>query len=117
MSNKLPIKVKKNNIIKKFFNYIKKIFKKKTSEQHIDRTEQTISEDRKTKISEQYKLENMDEVNADIIKEANRKSKIEEIIRLIEKKPEILKKLDIPKLEIIDKYYKDEIKKYKRKLS
>lgn len=117
MSNKLPIKAKQKNFLKKFFDYIKKFLNKKTSMEHIDRTEETASKERKSKIAELYKLENMDGVNSDIIKEANRKSKIEEIIRIIEKKPEILKKLDIPKLEIIDKYYKDEIKKYKRKLS
>ena len=117
MSNKLPIKAKQKNFLKKFFDYIKKFLNKKTSMEHIESTEETASEKRKSKIAELYKLENMEGGNSDIIKEANRKSKIEELICIIEKKPEMLKKLDIPQLEIIDKYYKDKIKEYRKKLS
>lgn len=117
MSNKLPIKVKKDNIFFRFFNYIKNFLKKKTSMQTIEKSEESTRIKKKTRIFEQYKLENLDEVNADIIKEVNRKCKIEEIIRIIEKEPELLKKIDIPKLKVIDKYYKDEIIKYRKKLS
>ena len=41
---------------------------------------------------------------------------MEEIIKIIEKEPELLKKLDIPKLEMIDNYYKEKIAEYKKKL-
>ena len=63
------------------------------------------------------KLENLDKVNVNVIKQVNRQNKIEEIIQIIEKEPEMLKKLDIPKLEVIDKYYKDKIIEYRKKLS
>ena len=116
MNNKLPIEVKKDNIFKRFFNYIKKIFKKKTSKETIEKSEESTIVKKTTKITELYKLENFDEVNADVIKETNRRNKIEEIIRIIEKEPEILNKLDIPKLEVIDQYYKDKIIEYRKKL-
>ena len=117
MSSKLPVEVKKDNILKKFFKYIKNIFKKKTSMEDIEEIGESAIEKNKSKITELYKLENLDEVNANVIREANRKNIIEEIIRIIEKEPEILKKLDIPKLEVIDQYYKEKIIEYKKRLS
>ena len=68
------------------------------------------------KIVENYKVTNLDEVNARIVEEANRNRKLEEIIQIIEKDSNLLEKLDVPKLEIIDKYYKDKIIRYKKKL-
>ena len=69
------------------------------------------------KIIDLYRVENIDEKNAEIIKKNNQKRKMEEIIKIIEKEPELLKKLDIPKLEMIDNYYKEKIAEYKKKLS
>ena len=114
MNNKLPIEIKKDNIFKRFFNYIKKIFQKTSNVQNI---EENQIEKKKTKINELYKIENLEKVNANVIKQINRQNKIEEIIQIIEKEPKILEKLDIPKLEIIDKYYKDKIIEYRKKLS
>ncbi len=45
------------------------------------------------------------------------REKMEEIIAIIEKNPNTLKKLDIRRLEIIDRYYIDKIEKYKNKLA
>ena len=67
-------------------------------------------------IKEKYKVE-INEINSNIIKDLNRKRKMEEIIQIIERKPETLKKLDIPKLEIIDRYYKEKIIEYKKILN
>ncbi len=117
MNNNLPTEVKNNNIFKKIFNYIKTIFKKKTSNETIENSQESVIPKKKTKITELYKVENLDKLNADVIREANRKNKIEEIIQIIEKDPETLKRLDIPKLEVIDQYYKDKITECKKKLS
>lgn len=68
------------------------------------------------KIIDLYKVENIDEKNAEIIKKNNQERKMEKIIKIIEKEPELLKKLDIPKLEMIDNYYKEKIAEYKKKL-
>ncbi len=70
-----------------------------------------------SKFKKSYKVEGLDEKNREIVdKEKNRK-KMEEIIEIIEKKPELLENLNVPKLEIIDNYYKEKISECKRKLA
>lgn len=108
--SKLPVKLKKQNIFEQFYNYIKKFLKK---EKNIGN--ETIKA-KESNMTEKYKVYNIDKINADLIKEVNKKNKMEEIIQIIEKNPEALEKLDIPKLEIIDNYYKERIIEYKRKL-
>ncbi len=62
-----------------------------------------------------YRVEGIEERNEEVIKNMKEKAILEEIIHIIEQSPEILKKLDVHKLEVIDKYYKDKIAKIKRK--
>lgn len=68
-------------------------------------------------INELYKINISDEVISKIIARNNKKKKLAEIIQIIEKNPETLEKLDVIKLEIIDRYYKHEIKKYRTKIA
>lgn len=63
-----------------------------------------------------YKINIPDEVNSKIINESKRKRKLLEIIQIIENNPETLEKLDIPKLEVIDNYYKEKIIECKKKI-
>lgn len=63
------------------------------------------------------KIDELCKVDSSVIKKMNQKQKLEEIIKIIEKNPDILEKLDIPKLKIINKYYKDKILEYEKKLS
>ena len=63
------------------------------------------------------KIDELCKVDNSVIKKMNQKQKLEEIIKIIEKNPDILEKLDIPKLKIINKYYKDKILEYEKKLS
>ena len=71
----------------------------------------------KSKFTEIYKVNNLENVNEKIRKETKRQNKIKEIIQIIEKNPETLEKLDISKLEIIDNYYKQKIMECRRKLA
>ena len=54
MNNKLPIKIQKDNMLKKFFNYIKKIFNKKTKIKDMNEIEESSILEGRTKINELY---------------------------------------------------------------
>ena len=51
------------------------------------------------------------------MEEILKKYKLKEIIQMIEEHPELLDTLDIPKLEIINNYYKEELEICKKKIS
>ena len=72
---------------------------------------------KKYKLKDDYKIDNIDEKNTAIIRKIKKKATLEEIIHMVEKNPNLLHKLDIPKLEIIDKYYKEKIAKIRKKLN
>lgn len=112
-SNDLPAEVKKDNVFKRLYKFIKSFFSKYEKNNIV---EDTAVIEKETKIRELYKVANLEEISSNIINEANKKRTLEEIIQIIEKEPEILKKLDIPKLKVIDKYYKDKIIEYRKKL-
>lgn len=112
MSN-LPIKVKEDNIFRKILKLFFNIYKTKQNNEI-----NSIEERKDTKkLSEKYKINDLNEINADIIKKANERMKMEEIINIIEEKPELLENLSISKLEIIDRYYKEKIVEYKKKIA
>jgi len=115
MSKDLPVELKKDNIFKRIFNNIKRLlFNKKNNNVMV---ESTPIIDEKINFTDFYKVENLEHVNASIIRDINNKNKIEEIIQIIEKNPDTLDKLDIPKLEIIDNYYKNKVLEYKNKIA
>lgn len=111
MDTNLPAIAKKDTVFKKMVNFIKRVFKvrKRSKIEKISRKECA------NKINELYKvaLSNNDK----IIKETNRKERLFDIIKIIEKQPEMLEDLDISKLEVIDNYYKNEISEYKKKIA
>lgn len=112
----LPIEIKKENIFKKFFKFVKNIFKKEPKVQNETVEEEYIIP-KERKVTELYKVDNLDEITSSVIEENNKKIKMQEIIDIIEKNPSTLEKLDIAKLEIIDNYYKEKIDEYKKKLA
>ena len=94
----------------------KKIFYKK--EKNIKR--KNLEEKntlKKGKMEDKYKVQNINETSTNIIKADKRKKVTEEIIKIIEKRPDLLENLDIKKLEVIDQYYKDKIIEYKKKIA
>ena len=116
MESKAIIKVKKESIFKRISNFINKIF---TREKYIGNKEEKEEIDFtncKNSIDKLYRVDIPDEVNYNIINEGKRKRKLHEIIQIIESNPETLEKLDIPKLEVIDKYYKEKIIECRRKI-
>ena len=122
MNNNLPAEIKKENIFKRLFNFVKKIFKKDTNIQIIEQNnnvESVYAEDKKStnKITELYKVSGLDEVNEEYRKREDNRKRIEEIIQIIEKEPKTIKKLDIPQLEVIDNYYKEKIAECKMKIA
>jgi len=104
MDNILPIEAKEINFLKKITNFIKKIFYKNKS---------AINE----KSKENDKFYQEEKLNVKLIKEINEKKTLQEIIAIIEKNPEIMKNLDIHKLEMIDNYYKEQIEECKKKIA
>lgn len=114
MNNNLPIEQKriKKPFFKKVINFVKNIFKKdktKAERKMRDRIETNAA-----RLREAYKK---NEPAFNTTHDIDKKRKISEIIKLVEKDPEALKNLDIDKLKIIDKYYKEEIAEYKKKIS
>ena len=63
-----------------------------------------------------YKVENIENKNIEIIKKIDQKNKMEEIINIIEMNPNVLEKLNIEKLKIIDNYYQEKINEYNIKI-
>lgn len=110
MNDKLPIEIKEDNIFKKFLGFFKNIFKKQ-DEEIIIRESKDVS---KTMLS--FNENDLEEFKIKSIPKRNPQKVIEEIIQIIEKNPSALESLDIPKLEVIDAYYKHKIKECKRKL-
>lgn len=115
MNSNLPVVQKevKKPFFKKVINFVKNIFKRdktaRTEKRMRDRIEVNAA-----RLRNAYKL-NPSEFNP--IKDIDKRKKISDIIRLVEKDPEALQNLDIEKLKLIDKYYKEEIAEYKRKIS
>lgn len=118
MKEKLPVQFKKDNIFKRFINFIIRPFTKKqytnddNSQPVIIEPEKNINQSTDTNTLEQYKVDNAGQINSNAIKAANQTKTLEEIIQIIEKEPSMLEKLDIDKLKIIDQYYDNEIKRY-----
>ena len=118
MKEKLPVQFKKDNIFKRFINFIIHKIKKKqytnddNSQPVIIEPEKNINQSTDTNTLEQYKVDNAGQINSNAIKAANQTKTLEEIIQIIEKEPSMLEKLDIDKLKIIDQYYDNEIKRY-----
>ena len=110
MENNLSAQARKDNFLKESINSKKE---KHIKSANIEKNDAT----KINKMRETYKVKNINELSADIIKEANKKKITEEIIQIIEKRPDMLKNLDICKLEIIDQYYKDKIIEYKKKIA
>lgn len=110
MDKNLPIKAKNESFFKKIINYIK-LFLGNNEKENIEE-KATVEA---TSIDELYKVENVDEQKT--VKEINKKNKIEEIIQIVEKNPEILDTLNVLRLETIDNYYKEKIAEYRRKIS
>lgn len=105
MNNKLPIEVKEDNIFKKIFSYIKNIFNKK--DEHHEIKESIKNKDDN---EEFYKLkEKLMKNNNQYVQKRSSKKIMDEIIELVEENPDMLEKLDIEKLEIIDRYYEQRI--------
>lgn len=116
MNNNLPIQVNKNGVLGRITTFIRRFLYKtkyKSTENIIQDTKQIEN----NKFTKNYKIDNFNEVNENMLKENNRKKTITEIIFLIENNPEILEKLDVPKLKVIDNYYTEKIAECKRKLA
>lgn len=63
-----------------------------------------------------FRINGLEEKNAQLIKKNSNKIMMNEIIAIIEKNPYMLEKLDISRLEIINEYYKRKIREYKKKI-
>lgn len=111
MNDMLPIAVKKDNIFRKISNLIKQIFYQGRNKK--SKTKGTMPKKRNRDF---YKVEGSKEKNDELIKEIKQNKTLQDIIKIIERNPEAMKKLDTPKLEIIDNYYQEQIKKYKEKI-
>lgn len=109
MNNKLPIEVKKDNFLTRFFKFLTSIFKKKDEVC-------SIQENNEVDNGITFEGNNLKEIKSESMSKRNPQKVIEEIVQIIEKRPDILEKLDIEKLEVIDMYYKRKIAECKRKL-
>ena len=114
--NKLPMELEKNNIFKRCIKYIKDFFNRKSKNkiQNISKIDYDVP--KKRKINDLYKIDNIDSIN-NINSLNNKEKKMNEIIDVIEKNPDVLEKLSINRLKIIDNYYIEQIEKCKRKLA
>lgn len=65
-------------------------------------------------IKEMYKVENIDDVYKKLYEKIKKEQKLDEIIEIIEKNPELLEKISTDKLEIIDNYYTEKISKLEK---
>ena len=109
MDRNLPIEAKKDNFFSRLINHIKTFFGSNEKVEFEESASEAI-----TSINELYKVDTIDEQK--VVKEINRKNKIEEIIKIVEENPEILDTLNISRLELIDSYYSEKIVEYKRKV-
>lgn len=109
--NNLSMKLKKESILQRLIKSLKSIFKK-----NFKNEIETIQEETTIpgiKITERYKVDNLNLSNTKMDNDKTMK----EIIDIIEKSPEMLEKLDINKLNIIDQYYIEKIAKYRNMLN
>ena len=111
MNNKLPIEIKEKNPFNKVLNFIKNIFKKQKLDDVKTNEEVVTTEDLNNQMESFIKY-----TEYKTSKNKTKRETLEEIIKIIEKKPELLENLDVKKLEIIDKYYKIKVNEYKNKL-
>lgn len=112
MNKNLPIEVKESNIFGKIFTYVKNIFKKSNKQDLPNEETKILDNDKKKKPL--FEFENITDNTS---KEKNKKQILEEIIGIIEKRPDMLENLEIEKLEIIDMYYKNKVNECRIKLN
>ena len=109
MKNNLPIKEDKSFLgkIKRFFA---KLFCKNIVKSHDSTNVESMQEpiNNSTKFAEDIKFETKNEYIKDMEKE--------EFLDNLEKKPELFYELSVEKLEKLEEYYKESIKKYEEKL-
>lgn len=118
VNSNLPVEVKRESFFKRIFNFLKRTFgrEEKCNSTYIvntDSSDKTNAENLKG----QYKVENLELKNEEVIKRENQRRKLQEIIQIIENNPDSLEKLDISKLEIIDNYYAEKIAENKLKIA
>lgn len=97
-----------NNKFKEVFSHIKNIFNKKDE---LTMKDEIKNED--INVTKEYSIKNDNQY----VQKRNSKTIMEEIIKLVEENPDMLEKLDVEKLEIIDKYYKQKIIERKKILN
>ena len=117
MENNLPVK-SKNVFWHRIVNRIRGFFRKEKPK--IDVPVEEIKETEvpgNTSFIEKYQVEEAKKLTENVIKENIRRNNIEDIIKIIEERPELLDELDIDKLRIIDNYYTEKIEEYKKKLA
>lgn len=113
MKNNLPIK-EDNSFLGKIKNFFRKLFYRKPVENSVDNviTEQTqIKKENNTEFQESLKIKV--EVKNDYLTEMKR----EEFLDDLEKNPKLLYELPIEKLEKLEDYYNESIKKQEAKLA
>lgn len=111
MNNQLPIQ-RESNIFIRFINFFrkKKINKKNAT---VTGENSTINESKDVTLSSNLNLNFTHEKN-DIQK---KQEALHDIIKIVEKNPDILYKLDIQKLNIINNYYDEKIIKLEKRLA
>lgn len=111
MKNNLPIK-EDNSFLGKIKNFFRKLFYRNRGESRVDNviTEQPqIKKQDNTDFQESIKVE----VKNDYITEMKR----EEFLDNLEKNPKLLYELSVEKLEKLENYYSESIKKQEEKLA
>lgn len=105
--NKLPIETKEEKGFKKWLNFFKKIFtNKRYSEIEVEENKEK-SNVKSRNIRELYRVDIKDEKVNELkfIEDDLKNKKMEDIINMIEKDPQMISALDLSMLKNIDKYY------------
>ena len=94
------------NIFNKISELIKRIFNKpKLIEEHSNTKSNIEQLDNKEKMKKELIVDGIEELNEKMYKKINDEKSMNEIIKIIEKRPGLLKTLDIHKLEQVKKFY------------
>ena len=94
------------NILKKISELIKRIFNKpQLIEEHSKNQSYIEQIDNKEKMKKELIVDGIEDLNEKMYKKINYEKSMNEIIGIIEKRPRLLKTLDIEKLEQVKKFY------------
>lgn len=112
MSNNLPIK-EDNSFFEKIKNFFRRLLKKQNTQEVANFQVEEKIENKEDKAKERFENSIKVKVKYDYINDMKR----EEFIYNLEKDPKLFYELPIEKLEKLEDYYKDSVKKQEEKLA